>query len=165
MVSRRNNDEERDRPSWREIDRRRDGSRHARPESRPVGRRQQEQQEKIRREALKQAEALFAGKQQQPAYKKALAALEAQRATPAFLSAAKKFLEEFDLPQDWRGLMIFMDYDDPAVVTAALARLKELAPAAGMVELQGLKGKLRTLALTSRSGEIKAQAAALLQSL
>ncbi len=164
MASERNGDEDRERLSWREIDRRRDGSRHVRPEPKPSGRRQQEQ-EKVRREALKQAEALFAGKQQRPIYKKALAALEEQRATPEFQDAAQKFLAEFDLPEDWRGLMLFLDYADPAVVTSALARLQKLAPTASMVELQGLKGKLRTLSLTSRSREIKAQASALLQSL
>ncbi len=164
MAAEKNGDDDRERLSWREIDRRRDGSRHVRPEPKPTGRRQQ-QQEKVRREALKQAEALFAGKQQRPAYKKALAALEAQRATPEFQSAAQKFLAEFDLPEDWRGLMLFLDYADPAVVGSALARLQQLAAKASMIELQGLKGKLRTLSLTSRDREIKAQAAALLQSL
>lgn len=164
MASDRNSDDDRERLSWREIDRRRDGSRHVRPESKPAGRRQQ-QQEKVRREALKQAEALFAGKQQQPAYKKALTALEQQRATPDFQSAAQKFLEQFDLPEDWRGLMLFLDYADPVVVGSALARLQQLAGTASMIELQGLKGKLRTLSLTSRSREIKDRAAALLQNL
>jgi hypothetical protein len=164
MASERNGDDDRERLSWREIDRRRDGSRHVRPEAKPSGRRQQEQ-EKVRREALKRAEALFAGKQQQPSYKKALAALEAQRATPEFQNAAQKFLAEFELPEDWRGLMLFLDYADPAVVGSALTRLQKLAPTASMVELQGLKGKLRTLSLTSRDRQIKAQAAALLQHL
>lgn len=165
MASERNGDEERERLSWREIDRRRDGSRHARQEPKPTGRRQLQQQEKVRRQALQQAEALFAGKQQRPNYKKALAALEAKRATAEFQSAAAKFLAEFDLPEDWRGLMLFLDYADPAVVVAALGRLKTLAPNVGMVEIQGLKGKLRTLSLISRSDEIKTQAAALLQDL
>ncbi|MGQ9921670.1 MAG: hypothetical protein ACUVRZ_10130 [Desulfobacca sp.] len=164
MASERHGDHDRERLSWREIDRRRDGSRHVRSEPQPRGRRQQEQ-EKIRREALKQAEALFAGKQQQPSYKKALAALEAQRATPAFQTAAANFLAAFDLPEDWRGLMLFLDYADPAVVHSALARLQKLAPAASMIELQGLKGKLRTLSLTSRDRQVKDQAAALLEEL
>lgn len=164
MGQQRNGDDERERLSWREIDRRRDGSRHVRQEPQPTGRRRQ-QQEQIRQEALKRAEALFAGKQQQPAYKKALAALEEKRATPAFQNAAEQFLAAFDLPQDWQGLMLFLDYADPAVVVQALVRLQELAPTAGMLELQGLKGKLRTLSLTSRSHEVRGQAAALLQKL
>ena len=160
MTERRNDDNERERPSWREIDRLRDQSRQKRTEPKPLGGRKQ--QEKIRQEALKQAEALFAGKQQRPEYKKALAALEDQRATPQFMGAAEKFLEDYGLPEDWRGLMLFLDYSDPAVVGGAMTRLQQLASSQSMTELQGLKGKLRTLSLISRFLEIKEQAAAML---
>jgi hypothetical protein len=160
MAEQRNN-EERDRPSWREVDRLRDRSRHGRQEPKPPA--SQKQQEKIRQEALKQAEALFAGKQQRPEYKKALAKLEDQRATPQFLAAAEKFLHDYGLPEEWRGLMLFLDYPDSAVVAEALQRLQRLASSQSMTELQGLKGKLRTLSLTSRFLEVKEQAAAMLE--
>lgn len=162
MVAHRN-DEEQDRPSWREIDQLRDRSRHGRRESKPPG--GQKQQEKIRQEALKQAEALFSGKQQRPEYKKALAKLEDQRATPQFLAAAEKFFRDYGLPEDWRGLMLFLDYPDPAVMGEALQRLYHLAPSQSMTELQGLKGKLRTLSLISRFPEITEQAAVMLEEL
>jgi hypothetical protein len=162
MVTHRN-DEERERPSWREIDRLRDRARQGGKESKPPG--GGKQQEKIRQEALKQAEALFAGKLQRPEYKKALAKLEDQRATPQFLAAAEKFFQDYGLPEDWRGLMLFLDYNDPALVAEALERLQLLAPSQSMTELQGLKGKLRTLSLTSRFLEIKEQAADMLEEL
>lgn len=161
MSARRNNGDDQERPSWREIDRLRDKSRHGRTELKPPG--GQKQQEKIRQEALKQAEALFAGKQQRPEYKKALAALEDQRATPNFLATAEKFLTDYGLPEDWRPLMLFLDFPDPAVIGEAMARLQQLAPAQSMMELQGLKGKLRTLSLTSRFLEVKEQAEVMLQ--
>jgi hypothetical protein len=156
-------DDDRERLSWREIDQLRDRSRHGRQESKPPGGRKQ--QEKIREAALKQAEALFAGKQQRPEYKKALANLDDKRATPEFLPAAEKFLKNFGLPEDWRGLVLFLDYPEPAVMTEALQRLHHLAPSQSMTELQGLKGKLRTLSLTSRFPEIKDQAADMLEEL
>lgn len=162
MVAQRN-DEDRERPSWREIDRWRDQSRHGSKESKPPG--PGKQQEKIRQEALKQAEALFAGKQQRPEYKKALAKLEDHRATPQFLAAAEKFFQDYGLPEDWRGLMLYLDYPDPALMAEALQRLQQLAPSQSMTELQGLKGKLRTLSLTSRFLEIKEQAAVMLEEL
>jgi hypothetical protein len=160
MAEQRNN-EERDRPSWREIDRLRDRSGHGRQEPKPPA--SQKQQEKIRQEALKQAEALFAGKQQRPEYKKALAKLEDQRATPQFSATAETFFHEYGLPEEWRGLMLFLDYPDSTVVAEALQRLQQLAPSQSMTELQGLKGKLRTLSLTSRFFEVKEQAAAMLE--
>lgn len=161
MTMGRDDDNERERPSWREIDRLRDGSRRGRPEPRAKGGRKQ--QEKIRQEALKQAEALFAGKQQRPEYKKALAKLEDQRATPQFEAASAKFLKDYGLPEDWRGLMLFLDYPDAAVVAEALLRLRQLAPSQSMTEVQGLKGKLRTLSLISRFLEIKEKAADMLE--
>jgi len=161
MAAGRDDDNERERPSWREIDRLRDGSRHGRSEPRAKGNRQQ--QEKIRQEALKQAEALFVGKQQRPEYKKALARLDDLRATPQFSAAAAKFFKDFGLPEDWRGLMLFLDYPDSTVVTEALQRLQQLAPLQSMTEVQGLKGKLRTLSLTSRFLEVKERAAVMLE--
>ena len=163
MTAGRDDDNERERPSWREIDRLRDGSRHGRSE--PRARVNHKQQEKIRQEALKQAEALFVGKQQRPEYKKALAKLEDQRATPQFAAAAAKFFIDFGLPEDWGGLMLFLDYPDSTVVVEALQRLHQLAPSQSMTELQGLKGKLRTLSLTSRFLEVKEQAADILENL
>ncbi len=61
--------------------------------------------------------------------------------------------------------MLFLDYSDPAVVGEAMTRLHQLASSQSMTELQGLKGKLRTLSLTSRFLEVKEQAAAMLQGL
>lgn len=160
-MSRNNHDDwDRERPSWREIDRRRDRPQSSRREPKKTGNRWQ--QEKIKREVLKQAEALFAGKKARPEYKKALAALEDQRTQPSFKEAAAAFLAEYGLPDDWRSLMLFLDYPDPAVVSSALERLKELAPSQSMLDLQGFKGKLRTLALTSRYPEIQQQAENLL---
>jgi hypothetical protein len=161
MVAGRDDDNERDRPSWREIDRLRDGSRHGRSE--PRAKVNLRQQEKIRQEALKQAEALFVGKQQRPEYKKALARLDDLRVTPQFAAAAAKFFNDFGLPEDWRGLMLFLDYPEATVVTEALQRLSQLAPQQSMTEVQGLKGKLRTLSLTSRFPEVKEQAALMLE--
>jgi hypothetical protein len=161
MAAQRKDGDDQERPNWREIDRLRDRSRHGWTEQKPPGGRKQ--QEKIRQEALKQAEALFAGKQQRPEYKKAMAALEDQRATPHFLAAAEKFLKDYGLPEDWRALMLFLDYPDPAIVGEAMTRLHQLASSQSMMELQGLKGKLRTLSLTSRFMEVKDQAAVMLQ--
>lgn len=163
MAAQRDGEDERERLSWREIDQLRDRSRQGRREPGPPVKRRQ--QEKIRQEALKQAEALFAGKQQRPEYLKSLHALEDRRATPEFGPAAEKFYRDFGLPEDWRGLMLFLDHPDPGVVAQTLERLHRLAGSQSMLELQGLKGKLRTMSLTARSLDIKERAASLLQEL
>ena len=89
MTDERDNDQ---RPSWREIDQRRD--RPQRREGVPK-RRAKTQAEWLRKLSLRQAEALFKGKQGQPEYQVALRNLEKAHGTKKFTQAAKKFLEEY----------------------------------------------------------------------
>ncbi len=97
----RRDDDDRERPSWREIDQRRDGSRHRAPATTRVPKKQAEM---IRKQALAQAEALFKGKRARPEYQTDLKKLEASYGSKKFLGLAKKFLEEYGLPEEWGGL-------------------------------------------------------------
>ena len=145
-------DEERERPSWREIDQRRDGSRHRATASPPVPK---VQAELIRKQALAQAEALFKGKRSRPEYQTDLKKLEAGHGTKKFPALAKKFLEEYGLPEEWGALTRFLDFDDS---TAGVLVLRAMAGQAGRrsrVEKQGFKGRLQVLALTSPHLEIR----------
>lgn len=156
-------EDERERPSWREIDRRKDRSRHVTPEPRRRGRKTQA--ERARLQALKEAEALFAGKRGRPEYQKALRSLEAQRGTPKFQATAKKFLAEYGLPEDWSTLMLLLDYQEPAMVVEILSILRDQVKSRSGIEQQGFKGKLRTLALTASNRELKQAAEAMLTEL
>src|SRR5512140_3463771 len=101
-------DDERERPSWREIDQRRDrsgGQRPARQAKVP-----KQQAEKVRLEALAQAEALLKGKRVRPEYQTALRKLEEKHGTKQFAVYAKKFLEEYGLPEEWGALTRLLDY-------------------------------------------------------
>ena len=111
-------DDERERPSWREIDQRRDRSGGARPPRQP--RVPKKQAEKIRLQALAQAEALFQGKRARPEYQKDLLALEARHGTKRFAAYARKFLEDYGLPGEWGALTRLLEYPDPAVVQEVL---------------------------------------------
>ncbi|MFP3867953.1 MAG: hypothetical protein ACLFUU_07315 [Desulfobacteraceae bacterium] len=154
-------DEERERPSWREIDRRKDRSRHVRSQPKPRRGRKAEA-ERIRTQALKEAEALFAGKRGRPEYQKALRTLEAHHGTAKFQATAKKFLAEYGLPEDWSTLMLLLDYSDPEVVQEVLNCLRTQVKSRSRVEQQGLQGKLRTMALTTKNLELKQAAEAII---
>ena len=104
-------DDDRERPSWREIDQRRDGSRHRAKASPPVPK---VQAESIRKQALAQAEALFKGKRARPEYQTDLKKLEAGHGSKKFPGLAKNFLEEYGLPEEWGALTRLLDYDDPS---------------------------------------------------
>jgi hypothetical protein len=145
-------DDDRERPSWREIDQRRDGTRHRGP-ARP--RVPKVQAELIRKQALAQAEALFKGKRARPEYQTDLKKLEASHGTKKFPGLAKKFLEEYGLPEEWGALTRFLDYGEPAAVAEVLQAMAGQVDKRSRVEKQGFKGRLQVLALTSPHPEVR----------
>ncbi len=145
-------DDDRERPSWREIDQRRDGSRHRRPAAPRVPKKQAE---RVRQQALAQAEALFKGKRARPEYQTDLKKLEASQGSKKFPLLAKKFLEEYGLPEEWGALTRFLDYDDPAAVAEVLQAMAGQVEKRSRVEKQGFKGRLQVLALTSPHPEVR----------
>jgi hypothetical protein len=145
-------DDERERPSWREIDQRRDGTRHRRPAQPRVPKKQAEM---IRQQALAQAEALFKGKRGRPEYQAALKQLETAHGSKRFPALAKKFLEEYGLPEEWGALTRFLDYPDAGVVAEVLRAMGAQVAQRSRLEKQGFKGRLQVLALTSPHVEVR----------
>ncbi|MGA7576699.1 MAG: hypothetical protein ACLQUW_10500 [Desulfobaccales bacterium] len=146
-------DDERERPSWREIDQRRDRSGGARPRREP--RLPKKQSEMVRLTALAQAEALFQGKRAKPEYQKDLRELESSHGTKRFATCAKRFLEEYGLPAEWGALTRLLEYPDPLVVQEVLGAMASQVESRSRVEQQGFKGRLQVLALTGQHGEVR----------
>jgi hypothetical protein len=155
-------DDERERPSWREIDQRRDRSRHR--EKAPP-RAPKKQAEWARKQALAQAEALFKGKRARPEYQTDLKKLEAAHGTKKFPVLAKKFLEEYGLPEEWGALTRFLDYPEPQVVAAVLQAMAGQVEKRSRVEKQGFKGRLQVMALTDPHPEVRRRAEEILNKL
>jgi hypothetical protein len=151
----RKDDDDRERPSWREIDQRRDGTRR-REKAKP--RVPKKQAEMIRKQALAQAEALFKGKRGRPEYQQALKQLEASHGTKKFSVLAKKFLEEYGLPEEWGALTRFLDYGDPGVVVEVLQAMADQVDSRSQVEKQGFKGRLQVMVLTNPHQEVRDRA-------
>jgi len=145
-------DDDRERPSWREIDQRRDGSRHREKAPPPAPK---AQAELIRKQALAQAEALFKGKRRRPEYQTDLKKLESGHGGKKFPTLAKKFLEEYGLPEEWGALTRLLDYDDPTAVVSVLQAMASQLEKRSRVERQGFKGRLQVLALTNPHLEIR----------
>lgn len=145
-------DDDRDRPSWREIDQMREKPRQRAPRQ---PRAPKAQAEWLRKQALAQAEALFKGKRVRPEYQAALKKLEAHHGTKKFSATAKKFLEEYGLPEEWGALTRFLDYPDPGVVVEVLQAMARQFGGRSRVEQQGFKGRLQVLALTNPQAEVR----------
>jgi hypothetical protein len=149
-------DNERERPSWREIDARRDrqGSRPE-PKERRLPRKQAEWARKM---ALKQAEALFQGKRGRPEYQAALQELEGAHGTKKFPGVAKKFVQEYGLPEEWGALNLLLDFPEPGVMIEVLRAMAAQAGSRSLVEQQGFKGRVQILALTHGDAEVRRSA-------
>jgi len=155
-------DRDRERPSWREIDQRRDRPGQSAPRKpRPS----KKQAERVRQLALRQAEALFQGKRGRPEYQAALKELERAHGTKKFAGVARKFLAAYGLPEEWGPLHLLLDFPESAVVVEVLQGLAGQVEERSRVERQGFEGRLRVLALTSRDEKVRRQAEELLGSL
>lgn len=149
-------DRDRERPSWREIDARRDRqSSQPKPKERRLPKKQAE---RVRKMALQQAEALFKGKRGRPEYQSALKELEAAHGTKKFPAVAKKFLQEYGLPEEWGALNLLLDFQEPEVIAEVLRAMANLVGSRSRVEQQGFKGRLQVLALINTNAAVREEA-------
>jgi hypothetical protein len=152
----RDDDQDRERPSWREIDARRDRqSGQPKPKERRLPKKQAE---RVRKMALQQAEALFKGKRGRPEYQSALKELEAAHGTKKFPAVAKKFLQEYGLPEEWGALNLLLDFQEPEVIAEVLRAMANLVGSRSRVEQQGFKGRLQVLALINTNAAVREEA-------
>ncbi len=143
-----------DRPSWREIDRRKDSSSHVSRE----GSRHREQPFRsswFQKQYRKEAEKLFSGKKGSEKHRVAHNAIYEAHGSPQFSKVVKDYLDEYGLPDDWSTLSLLLDYDDPARVQEAIAALKVGYGTRTTVERQGFRSKLQILAMTTRDEDLR----------
>ncbi|HSO72709.1 MAG TPA: hypothetical protein VLR91_08695 [Thermodesulfobacteriota bacterium] len=165
MTPRNDNPSERERPSWREIDQRRDGSRHVSRGERPAARPGSPLAERLRQRALQAANKVFQGKQGTPAHQKLADALHRHFGSKKFSPLVKAYVKEYGLPRDWGLLFLFLDFPDPAISTGSLEQMARLHPARSLREQQAFLSKLRSLSALAEDPEVQEQASELLSSL
>jgi len=145
--------DDRDRPSWREIDRKRDRSRH-------VTRDKTSRKEKslrstwAKQQYLKEVGKFFQGEKGGKEHKVALDAIHRHYGTGKFASAVKKYLKKYGIPDDWSTLMLLLDYKDDKVLVQVIEALKEIALERSPLERQGFKDKLEILSFTASNKQI-----------
>ena len=156
--------DEREKPNWREIDRKRDRSRH-------VSRDKPSKKEKSLRSAwskqqyLKKVDQFFQGEKGGKEHKSALDAIHRHYGSSKFASAVKKYLKKYGIPKDWSTLMLLLDYKDDEVLIQVVEALKEIAPERSPVERQGFKDKLEILSFTASSSQVISLAESVLKEL
>jgi len=158
------NHDEREKPSWREIDRRRDRSRHASRDER--SRKEKSLRSTWAKEQyLKEVDKLFTGKKGGKEHKSALNAIHRAYGTSKFASSVKKYLQKYGIPDDWSTLMLLLDYKDDEVLQQVIEVMKDLAPERSAMERHGFKDKLEILSFTTSSSKILSLVESVLQEL
>lgn len=143
-----------ERPSWREIDKRRDRSSH-------VGGQKKEKREsplQDRWNTGRQKEALdrlFLGQKGTPEYDKLHNNIHKTYGTNRFLGAIQRFMEKFGPPDDVSTLLLLLDSKEVSVMFLAMDKLRDIYPTVTPREQEDTRRKLSILAVTTKSGEIK----------
>jgi len=156
-------DDEREKPSWREIDRRKD--RPYAPKEAPGEKKPSQRSNWMRKQYRKEADKLFLGKKGAKGYQKALLEMENRHGTDQFDAAAKAFLEEYGLPDDWGTLSLLLDYSESDQVLQMLKIMRDLCPKKTPVELQGFRARLQILEMTASDSDLRDLAEEILKTL
>ena len=146
-------DDDRERLSWSEIDKRKDKSRHTSQEKPTF--KKSKRSEWIQKQYRKEAEKLFMGKKGTPEYKRARNELYNRHGTPKFPAIAKKFIQEYGLPDDWDTLFLFLDHKDVGTVKEVILKLKSNYRERSLTEMQGFRAKLEIIALTTTDKRLR----------
>jgi hypothetical protein len=161
MSERDEEDRERERPSWREIDQRKDRSSHVSKGPRTT-RGGKGKEEWLRKMALKEANKHFQGKQGTAAHEKAVDTLLENFGSRKFQTLAKQYLDEYGLPTHWGPQFLFLDYEDSGVVIELLKKMAAAYSERSLRDQQAFLSKLRTLKAIAEDGEVQAEAAEIL---
>jgi hypothetical protein len=160
----RHDEDEREKISWREIDRRRDRSPHA-PKEVPRERERSRRSEWVMKKYRKEADKLFMGKKGTKKHQKAQGDIDRYHGTEQFDEAVKNYLDQYGLPDDWRTLSLLLDYSDPEKVLETIQAMKPLYEGRSPMEKQGFKARLDILAMTASHSDLRDAAEEMLKGL
>ncbi|WP_297057086.1 hypothetical protein [Thermosulfurimonas sp.] len=147
------------RPSWREIDRRRDRSLHSRIKEkyeRTDSEKAIQRSGWLKEKYLREVEKLFSGKKGSPEHEKALKRLQNAYGTKRFTRAAREYVREYGLPEEWNLLLLLLEAEDEKVVCEAMESLSRRLPERSPIERQGFLAKIRSLLLVNENPRIRA---------
>jgi hypothetical protein len=145
--------DEEEKLSWKEIDKRKDQSKHVSQD--------RSETKKVRlhnwaaKQYRKELERLWMGKKGTEECRKSLGEIHKRHGTSKFNTTVKNFVKEYGLPDDWETLFLLLDYRDVNTVKEVLVKLIELYPDKSLTEMQGFRAKLDIMAMTTPNEKLK----------
>jgi len=159
-------DDRDDRPSWSEIDKRRDRSSHVRHEPTESKKKASAHDEWIKKQYRKEIEKLFKGAHEETEEQKK-ARMEIGRAygTGKFNTMVRQYVKQHGLPRDWSTLILMLDHRDAAIVLQALEALRNRMADSTEAEREGFKSRLKIIAMTAADESLQECAEQILEEL
>jgi hypothetical protein len=165
-MARYQDEDEREKISWREIDRRKDRSSYAPKETHEHEQRpKSHRSEWMKKQYRKEADKLFLGKKGTKKHQKALSDIDRFQGTDQFDATVKDYLDQYGLPDEWSTLSLLLDYSDPKQVALVLAAMQTLYETRRPAEQQGFKAKVDILAMTAGDSDLRDAAEEILRKL
>jgi hypothetical protein len=149
-------DEREERVSWSEIDKLKDRSNHVTREKPEYRKKPSAKEEWAKKHYLKEIDKLFSGaKEETAAQKSARGDIARSYGTSKFHSAVDHYLEYYGFPTDWSTLILMIDHKDQGIVVKTLMALKGKMNDCSAAEQQGIKSKIKILAMTAEDEEVR----------
>ncbi len=149
-------DDRDDRPSWSEIDKLKDRSKHAGQEKSEVKQKQTAREDWAKKQYMKEIEKLFSGeKEETEEQKKARKNILQRYGSSKFNSAVDQYVKKYGMPRDWSTLMLMLDHRNVTIVTKALEVLREKVHEGSEAEQEGFKSKVKIIAMTADNDELQ----------
>ena len=149
------NDRE-DKPSWSEIDKRKDRSQHVSRDKSEFNRKPSVKQEWAKKQYLKDIEKLFSGKKEETEEQKnARKNLSYLYGSSKFNNIVVDYVKKYGLPNDWGILILMLDHKDKKIVMKTLTTLREMIDESSTAEREGFKSKVKILAMTAEDSALQ----------
>lgn len=153
-----------ERPDWREIDRKKDRSRHYGTQEK--GAKKEGPKNRYQAGRVKEAlDRLFMGKKGTLEHDKAYSKLHSSYGSNRFLAAAQRYIAEYGLPDDAATLLLIIDTKDQEIIFNTFEKLKEIYPALLPRQKNDVRQKLSIVAMADKSKEIRKAAGELLKTI
>lgn len=145
-----------ERPSWRDIDKKRDRSSHVRQEKTEKTEGPKDRWKEARQK--KALDMLFKGEKGTIEYQKLYNKIHKTYGSAQFLPAVQKYLEKYGLPDDLSTLLLVADTKDPDIVIPTIEKLLNLYGGLTPREKEDARRKVSILAMTDKAADVKERA-------
>ena len=159
-------DDGEERPSWSEIDKLKDKSKHVSRDKSEFRKRPSAKEEWAKKQYLKEIEKLFSGeKEETKDQKKAREDISRHYGSAKFKSSVERYIKKYGFPNDWGTLILMLDHKDPKMVMKTLNALRGIMNESSTAEQEGFKSKVKILAMTAEDDELRELAEEIIEGL